>query len=478
MYGKSGYNIKIRGKQSLHGITQIKIRPDAREATFLRTKLASDILKRLGLPTISANYVTLYINNEYMGFYVLLDAIKKSWIESEYGDAKTTSLYECTSVGNDLSVNNSFSKCNNVNEEVTDKTELLELLTALDNAKSAEDIEDIFDVDLFLTGIAYEFLVGSWDHYLLYGHNFFLYKPKDDKWKILLNDYDGDFGQDISLGITGMLSDPLLLTTSTDYPNYTFREWAHLPRHLIDILIFNDSTRFDNILRKFVNDVFNPATLFPHIDELKEFVRPYVELDKIPNENGKYPGRNHEEADDFTLAQWDANCEFTTIRTYQNGKAYGLKYWILVKYRFVCKTYNMDCDPIYMDENYKYTIDKSVEMLPEDDIWAYWSIPVNSTIIEPQPIETSVVEPQPTETSVVEPQSTETSSIEPQPTEISDDEPLQVEFSDDEPQLVEDSDNEPQLVEDSDDEPQSNINITKRTKTVIIKETKTIKYSK
>ncbi|OUM58852.1 hypothetical protein PIROE2DRAFT_15781 [Piromyces sp. E2] len=461
-YAKSGYNIKIRGKQDLHGLTQIKIRPDARKATFLRKKLASDILKRLGLPTVSANYVTLYINNEYMGLYLLLDAIKKSWIKSVYDEEKTTSLYECTNVNNDLSVKGSLKKCNNDNEEITDKTELLELLTAFDNAKSAEDLENIFDIDLFLTEMAYEFLSGSWDHYLLYGHNFFLYKPKDDKWKMILNDFDGDFGQDVKTGALG-LSFRSLPTNSTDYPSFTFSEWAHSPRHLVDILIFKDSTRFDNILKKFVIDVFNPATLFPHIDELKKFIKPYVELDKIPNENGKYPGRNNEGIDDYTLAQWDANCEFTTIKT-EGDTAYGLKYWILAKYRSICKNYNMDCDPVYMDENYKYTVDKSVEPLPEDN--------------ELGDLGTT----QPTETTIIESKPTESSTVESQPVEVSsDDESQLVEVSEDEPQQVEISDDEPLLNDDSDDELQStkSTKINKiKTKTVVIKKTKTIKINK
>jgi len=144
MHGKLGYNIKIRGKKNLHGRTQIKLRADAREATFLRTKLATDIHNRLGVPSISSNYAMLYINGEYMGFYVLMDSIKKSWIEFEYGDVDTTSLYECDSSGNDLSVQVSGRKCPNEND--TDNSELIEFLTALENAQSAEDIEDIFDM--------------------------------------------------------------------------------------------------------------------------------------------------------------------------------------------------------------------------------------------------------------------------------------------------------------------------------------------
>jgi len=298
-----------------------------------------------------------------------MDSIKVSWIEYEYGDVKTTSLYECSSTGNDLTVEVSSKKCVNANKEVTDNSEFVEFLTALNSAQTVEEYERFFDVDLFLTEIAYEYLFGSWDHYLIYGHNFLLYRPKDSKiWKYIITDFDGDIGQDISMGITGIVSVPEI-PTNLNFASYTFKEWAHFPHHIIDVLIFKDSTRFDNILRKLVKEVFNPATLFPHIDEIKEFIRPYVEKDKTPDKNGKLPGRLHEETEDYTLEEWDANCEFTTICTAQCSRAYGLKYWILEKYRYVCKAYNIECDPTYMDENYKYSVNKNVERPINEDGW-------------------------------------------------------------------------------------------------------------
>ena len=360
MFGKQGYNFKIRGNDKLYGRTQFRLRPDAREATYLRSKLVCDMHNRLGLPSISANYATLYINGEYMGFYILMDAIKLSWVEFEFGDANSTSLYQCKNMNNNLTVKSSSTGCTNENEEVTDNSEWIELLTRLDAAQSAEDIEDIFDVDQFLTEIAFEYLSGSWDHYLNFGHNFYMYKPKNDKWKFMLYDFDGELGQDVSMGVRGMGFGQSNSNTNTDYPSYSFADWTK-QRHLIDILILNDSTRFDNILRNFVTEVFNPATLFPHIDKLKEYIRPYVELDKIPDENGKYPGRINEGKSDYSLAQWDANCEFTSVNTSQGGSAYGLKYWILAKYRYVCKAYEIECDEKYLDENYQYTVDKEVE---------------------------------------------------------------------------------------------------------------------
>eukprot|EP00833_Pecoramyces_ruminatium_P018203 jgi/Orpsp1_1/1192235/evm.model.d7180000091609.1 len=161
----------------------------------------------------------------------------------------------------------------------------------------------------------------------------------------------------------------------TDFANFSFAQTTK-KIHLIDILILNNSTRFDTIVKSIVEDVFNPATLFPRIDELKEMIRPYVELDKIPDENGKYPGKLNEKSEHYSFAEWEANCEFTNIKSIHSSKAYGLKYWILAKYRSVCQSFHMECDATYLDENYQYTIDESLEA-PGEDIYVKEGIPGN-----------------------------------------------------------------------------------------------------
>jgi len=411
MYGKQGFNLKVRGKDRLYGRVHFRLRPDAREATFLRSKLSCDIHNRLGLPSVSANYATMYINGEYMGFYVLLDALKLSWVELEYDDKDSTTLYQCKNMNNQLTLKSSSTGCVNENEEVTDHSEWNDLLKRFDAAESAEDIEDIFDIDQFLTEIAFEYLSGSWDHYLNFGHNYYMYKPKNDKWKFLLYDFDGELGQEVFMGVGGSPFSPAPpKTNSTDFPTYTFEEWTQ-PRHLVDILILNNSTRFDNILRKVVKKAFNPTVLFPHIDELKEFIRPYVELDKKPGKDGKYPGRLNEVADDYSLEQWDANSEFTRVTSSNGfGQSYGVKYWILAKYRYVCKAYHIDdCDPVYLDENYEIPIDKAVE--PKEDMPSKPPFPPPPSADTPtdgeSPIATTAAEPLAT-TTVEQPNATTT----------------------------------------------------------------------
>ena len=363
-FGKQGYNIKIKNNENLYGRSHLRLRADASEATFIRSKLTCDIHNRLGLPSISANYATLYINDEYMGFYILLDVPKLSWAKSVFHGNDNDILYQCSNKGNFLTYDSFSLSCTNENDNAIDNSEWINFLKTLDKAENPSDIEDIFDIDLFLTEIAIEYLIGSFDHFLINGHNYYIYKPQNDKWKLVLYDFDLTFGQDIDLYFLIKIFVDIpeqLQSVNREYYNYSFDEWAR-HTHLVDILILKDPSRFEKILKDVVSKAFNPTVLYPRIDELKSFIKSYVEKDKTPNEKGNYPGKLNLLANDYTLEQWDANSEFTSIETSLKYRAFGLKYWILQKYRYVCKTYSIQCDNQYIDESFQYPIDKNVEM--------------------------------------------------------------------------------------------------------------------
>jgi len=359
---KPNFNLKIRGKNDLFGRSQFKLRSDLTEPTFLRSKLTSDIHKKLGLTGILANYATLYINDEYMGLFVLTDAYKLKWVEQVYGEKDSISLYKCE--GAPLNID-SYNLCSNENDEINDVEKISEewssFMNTILNAESAKDIEDIFEVDHFIKEMAIEYLLGAWDHIQL-GHNYYLYKQPNGKWIYLTYDHDHTFGINLDRIFLGVFIVDLperMEKINFDYPNYSFSDWTQ-KRHLIDILILNDPTRFNQALKEIVNTVFNPATLFPHIDELKDFIRPYAKKDYTPDENGNYPGRiNKLGINPYTFEHWEANSEFTSVATLQYN-AYGIKYWILAKYRYVCKAYDLKCDPIYIAEDYKFSINESI----------------------------------------------------------------------------------------------------------------------
>ncbi|ORX77407.1 hypothetical protein BCR32DRAFT_207962 [Anaeromyces robustus] len=361
-YGRKAFNIKIKDKnKDLYGRSQFRLRTDPRDPTFLRSKLCCDMINRMGLYSISANFAILYVNDEYFGFYVIMDAPKLSWIEQVFGEKDTTSLYKCRTGGLYLTEQVCAYGCENENDDVTDRTEWIDFLRILDNAKTIDEIEKVLDIESFTYLAVFDYLIGTTDNYFIGGHNYSMYKNKETgKWIMIYYDLDANIGLDI------LMFDyyNFRAIDNKDFIHYTVKEWfRNSHRNLINVGIFGNLPRLEKTLADVINDTFNPAILFPYIDELKEFIRPYIVHDKTPDENGVHSGvLNFLNPVDYSLEQWDANIEFTTISDPDiECDSYGLKYWILERYRTVCNNYNLECDPVYMDENYQYPIDKNVE---------------------------------------------------------------------------------------------------------------------
>eukprot|EP00833_Pecoramyces_ruminatium_P018899 jgi/Orpsp1_1/1192931/evm.model.d7180000096991.1 len=269
----------------------------------------------------------------YMGLYIFTDIFKESWIEYVYGEKDTHSLYKCENCYLDF---NSRSGFDNENKDIIDKTDLYKFLAALNKATSASDVESIFDLDQFYKEIAIEFLLNSWDH-LRNGHNYYLYKnPNNNKWIYLTHDFDFDFG--MRLGNINSMEKNII--------EYNMKD-MNFPV-IVEKLILNDDRQFNETVKDIVVNVFNPATLFPRIDELKSYIEPYVKIDKTLNADGEYPGVLNKVAFSifFSYEQWKDSIEYETIA----DQYYGLKQYILLRYRFICKEYGIECDPNYLDD--------------------------------------------------------------------------------------------------------------------------------
>jgi len=291
-----------------------------------------DIHNKLGLPSLSANYAMLYINDEFMGLYILTDAYKESWIEYVYGEKDTTNLYKCEYCDLTYRLKDGFE---NENKEAKDdeKKELYKFLLKMTKAKSAADVESIFDIEQFYKEIAIELITSSWDQFYS-GHNYYIYKnPKNNKWTYLIHDFDLTLGNGYE-----------------DYESFVSEDLINFTENkILNALISSNMDRFIEIIKEIVTNVFNPATLFPRIDEIKSFIRPYLQLDKTPNEDGQYPGRINNRDDTFySMEEWETFTEF-------DNSMYGLKNFILLRYRDICHEFNIECDPNYLGEDINVT---------------------------------------------------------------------------------------------------------------------------
>ncbi|OUM68291.1 hypothetical protein PIROE2DRAFT_4037 [Piromyces sp. E2] len=346
-YGRAqdriGFNFKLKGDDLLLGRKQIRVRADSGDYTHLRSKIAYDLLNVLGFASIQENHCELYINGEYFGLYLLKDTIKTNWINKVYGlpsDEEIETLYYCTS-------NVKFNKgemCGNENKKFANYTQPFEeLVDKIQASESIEDLEKFMNVDLLMRNIAIEFLYGSNDHFIISGHNFYMYQKKDGIWDMILVDFDSEFGSGYHTYFKFILHQ--------EYENYGFRlsleEMKNLkkkPHKILDIICSKDNTYFKKALREIMVTGFNPDALFIRIDELKEFIAPYVKKATTPRADGRLPGVINLLGTNTTHTYED----FEAVSSIENTdpKIPSLKSWILNRFEFACEEYGFNKEEI------------------------------------------------------------------------------------------------------------------------------------
>jgi len=355
---KPGYNIKLENG-SIYDVKLLRLRPNAGDPTMIREKLSSDMIYKMGIPTTSTNYVNIEVNGEDLGLYVLTNKIKPDFIEKYFDDKDTTNLYECKNDGTRFEDNGIGQNCGNLKEEINDNRDDIQAFNdAINNATSVEDIEKVLDVDQFLHSIAFEFLTVSWDHFLSFSHNYFWYKRKDGKWIILLNDFDETWGLDFNYVLyiffnTEADRSYIPVQDEINIANIAIRD-IDLDHKLLKYLIYDDDTRFRNIIGEIVKKVFNPKVLNSRIDEIADLIRDDVANTRIVDKTTGFPkgcfntlGRNpkwnmtHFE-DCTNYVNWNSNNAYTV--------SFGLKFFIEERFRYICHTYGINPETLELIE--------------------------------------------------------------------------------------------------------------------------------
>ncbi|OUM68292.1 hypothetical protein PIROE2DRAFT_4038 [Piromyces sp. E2] len=328
-HDRIGFNFKLKGDDLLFNRKQIRVRPDAPDNTHLKSKIAYDLLNNWGLPSIQEVFCEFYINDEYFGLYVLQDTIKVNWINKVYGipaDKEVETLFYCR---NDNSRLINGNECLNQNDKVSNYTEPFEeLVQKIKVSESIKDLEKFMNVDLLMKNIAIEFLFGSFDHFLVSGHNFYMYQKMDGIWDMILVDFDAEFGNSLYVYFKFVLNE--------DIEDYGYRlkieNMVRSNNKLIEVAYTKDKSYFKKALRELMVTGFNPDALFKRIDELKEFIAPYVKKATTPRADGRLPGVINLKA--------VSNIENT------NPMVPSLKSWIQNRFEFACEEYDFDMEEI------------------------------------------------------------------------------------------------------------------------------------
>lgn len=207
---KLDFNDLVPGR-AFHGLESVDLNGEHNDPTFLRRRMAHEILRQMGLPAPRTHFVALYINGAFWSIQVHSEHIDEEFADSWFGN-KDGNLYKCLNAGGgkaDLRKIPGEDYANYAggavydegnNEPFSDYTDLVNFIRLINDETAPAQLaqfEASLNVDTFLRAMAADVALGSWDNYWYGANNYYLYRNQDtDRFEWIPYDYDNSLGMD------------------------------------------------------------------------------------------------------------------------------------------------------------------------------------------------------------------------------------------------------------------------------------------
>ncbi len=170
---------KYEDNQQFAGLASIVLKANNQDASLLREALAMQLFRMMGLPAPSEAFARLYVNGEFFGAYVLVEAIDEAFLLRNFGEDtgylydweanRTEKGYRFDYLGPNPS-NYSPIMWDPSNHKKDPDPAVIEAMVRTINQSSDADFQKevsrYVDLKQFMAYIAIENYVGNWDGFL------------------------------------------------------------------------------------------------------------------------------------------------------------------------------------------------------------------------------------------------------------------------------------------------------------------------
>ncbi|MFL5762544.1 MAG: CotH kinase family protein [Bacteroidia bacterium] len=177
--------------QTFDGIKKFNLSNFTNDPSLLHDATCFKLMRDAGIIASRTAYTKLFVNNEYIGLYLIIENVDKTFLKFHYGGANNDgNLYKTDRgvsvffdwLGEDKAAYKEKGLKLTTNDTVDDWGKLIAFIYFLNNNYDADfktQLEARFDVHNYLKILAVEKLCRSWDSYWGGGNNFFVYEHPD-----------------------------------------------------------------------------------------------------------------------------------------------------------------------------------------------------------------------------------------------------------------------------------------------------------
>lgn len=201
---KKPYKIDFKeyGGEQFLKYKKINLKPNVNDPAVIRELLSMRLFRQMDVPAPRVAPAVLYMNDEYMGVYLMIEQIDDEFVDKRFGK-EVGWLYKCSysaTLEDNNSINDNDLYQSKMNEETDTRQELKHFAEVLNNTPDANfksAISEILAVDRYLRYLAVEAVIGHWDGYSYLCNNYYFYYDEDEgQFEFIAYDTDNTWGID------------------------------------------------------------------------------------------------------------------------------------------------------------------------------------------------------------------------------------------------------------------------------------------